>query len=448
MMSCSTSKQETAVYFGGKIINPKEKYVVLLQNEEVIDTLFLNEDNRFFKKYENLDENLYTFKHGIEFQYIYLQPTDSVLVHLNTWDFDESLVFSGRGSYKNEFLLDLFLHDEQILSKINSYFSEEETVFENQIEALNQERLKIYEKFLKNDETISEKYKKTVFVAINYPVYRLKELYPLYYYNIHHKFPEISKNYYAFRKEVDFNTDVLTGFYSYHSYVIAYVYNIGYLKSQIQPKVPITQHFLNTVVENISSEALRNDLLFRFTITDVFDNKPYCSSNKETLKLFFSNCTDKKSTNQLQKIINDCKKLPLSEEMPNFAIKNYQNQYLSIKNVIYRKNAILYFWSTKTASAQYLVNRLHFLENQFPNILFIGINTDPNFNIYKSDKGYLKLSLQRQYKLPKNSKAFSFLTSEFSKVIMVDKKRKITHHFLSLNATNLNQELQIFKNNQ
>ena len=57
------------------------------------------------KKFKNLKGGLYTFKHGVEFQYIFLQPNDSLLLRLNTWDFDESLVFSGKGAEKNNLLI-------------------------------------------------------------------------------------------------------------------------------------------------------------------------------------------------------------------------------------------------------------------------------------------------------------------------------------------------------
>lgn len=444
---CTSSKKEDVIYFGGEIRNPKSKYVVLLQNDKAIDTLYLDKNHRFFKKFNHLKENLYTFKHNNEFQYVYLQPNDSVLVHLNTWDFDESLVFSGKGSYKNEFLLDLFLDEETILPKINPYFSKEEIIFDAQIDSLTKKRLRIYHQFLENKTPVSDKFKNLASIAIHYPIYRLKEVYPLYYHNTHHRYPKISKEYYAFRKKVDLNIPSLISFQSYYTYPIGYIYNIGYLKSQLHPEIPLNRHFLNTIIENISSETLKNDLLYRFIITNLFDNSPYCASDKKALDLFFNNCTNKKSINKLQKLIDDCKKLPLQQPLTNFAIENYRNQFLSIKSIINNQNSIIYFWSNNIYSPEYLVNRIHFLKNRFPNILFIGINMNPDFDMYASDKGYLKLKIKNQFKLPKNSKAFQFLTSEYPRVIMVDKSGKIIHHFLSLNSTNLNYELQLFENN-
>src|SRR5680860_46605 len=97
-VGCEKSNENAATYFGGQIINPKTNYVLFLKDEKVIDTLMLDKSNRFLKKIPSLEEGLYTFKHGNDLQYIYLEPSDSVLVRLNTWDFDQSLVFSGKGS--------------------------------------------------------------------------------------------------------------------------------------------------------------------------------------------------------------------------------------------------------------------------------------------------------------------------------------------------------------
>ncbi|MGV6846346.1 MAG: hypothetical protein ACWA42_09515, partial [Lutibacter sp.] len=109
----STELNKTATYFGGQIINPKSNYVLFLKDDAIIDTIKLDKRNHFLAKFNQLKEGLYTFKHGVEFQYIYLQPADSVLVRLNTWNFDESLVFTGKGSAKNEFLINLFLQNEK-----------------------------------------------------------------------------------------------------------------------------------------------------------------------------------------------------------------------------------------------------------------------------------------------------------------------------------------------
>ena len=40
-------------YFGGEIENPKNNFVVFMKNDKVIDTFYLDKDNRFFHKFDS-----------------------------------------------------------------------------------------------------------------------------------------------------------------------------------------------------------------------------------------------------------------------------------------------------------------------------------------------------------------------------------------------------------
>ena len=111
--SCKQSDtNNTLTYFGGQIINPKVDYVFLVKDGVTVDSTLLDDANKFLLQFKLEKEGLYLFKHGNEFLYLYLEPADSVLVRLNTWDFDESIVFTGRGAEKNNFLINLFIINE------------------------------------------------------------------------------------------------------------------------------------------------------------------------------------------------------------------------------------------------------------------------------------------------------------------------------------------------
>ena len=109
LISCKSENNKRATYFGGKIINPKSNHVVLFSMDKAIDTFYLDKTNRFIGKLDSIDEGLYSFFHGNESQYIYLEPKDSLMLRLNTWAFDESLVFAGEGAERNNILIDCFL---------------------------------------------------------------------------------------------------------------------------------------------------------------------------------------------------------------------------------------------------------------------------------------------------------------------------------------------------
>ena len=70
LFSCKKAFQPDnyVAYFGGEIINPQDNYVVFMKDETVIDTIFLDKNNRFLHKFDSLAPGLYTFKHAPEFQ--------------------------------------------------------------------------------------------------------------------------------------------------------------------------------------------------------------------------------------------------------------------------------------------------------------------------------------------------------------------------------------------
>ena len=78
-------------YFGGEILNPQDKFILFMKDNEVIDTIFLDKNNRFMHKFDSLAPGLYTFKHNPEYQYIYFDKNDSLMVRVNTFDFDKAL---------------------------------------------------------------------------------------------------------------------------------------------------------------------------------------------------------------------------------------------------------------------------------------------------------------------------------------------------------------------
>jgi len=116
LTSCEKSFEQDnfEAYFGGEIINPQNNFVLFLKNDKVVDTIFLDKNNRFLHKFDSLAPGLYTFKHLPEYQYIYFDKNDSLMIRLNSLDFDNSLAFCGRGEEKNNFLIDSYLKNNRI----------------------------------------------------------------------------------------------------------------------------------------------------------------------------------------------------------------------------------------------------------------------------------------------------------------------------------------------
>ena len=445
LVGCNFNKsaKKGATYFGGEIINPKSKYVLFLKDDKILDTLYLKTNNRFITKFKNLNEGLYTFKHGGEFQYIYLQQTDSVLVRLNTWDFDESLVFSGKGSSKNEFLINLFLQNEKDDKAMSRFFKFKSKEFQNKIDSLAKKREANFKVFLALEKgKINDDYKKLINTAIYFPLYSLKEIYP-YYNKIatnSNQFPSINPDFYKFRDHVNLNEKALVSFYPYQNYVVSYLYNLSYEDLNHSTK-NLTVNLLNEINNHIKLEKFKNTLLKRVVLNDFLKSETTCSINQNTLAIFLKYCSNSAYKNQITNLVNDSKYVKNNELLHDFKVKTYDNEQKTIKKIIKGKNAVIYFWSLEFMSADYLVGRIQYLKNKYPNVLFIGIQLQPqNLNVKTNPKLKL-LDLDHQFKLMKNSYASHYLTSNYPRTIIVTKSGKVVNGFTYLGSKYLTSQL-------
>ena len=117
--SCSNKVDSNRIFFGGQIVNPSSTYVTLYKDNKTIDSLPLNLNYRFFKYYDSLESGIYKIEHIPEYKSVFLEKGDSIWARINASSFDESIVFSGRGAAKNNFMMDLLLSFE----KENSFLS-------------------------------------------------------------------------------------------------------------------------------------------------------------------------------------------------------------------------------------------------------------------------------------------------------------------------------------
>ena len=121
-VGCQTSPEEIKpVFVGGDIINPSNNYVVLYDTQNNTDTLYLNDENRFFHHFTNFKPGIHSFVHGGKYQSILLEENDSIMMHINTHDFDESIVYNGIGAKKNNYLINLLLKLEKEDRKTNAF---------------------------------------------------------------------------------------------------------------------------------------------------------------------------------------------------------------------------------------------------------------------------------------------------------------------------------------
>jgi len=435
---CQDHTKEASVYIGGEIINPKSNVVLFMEKEKVIDSIFLKSDNTFGARIPVKSEGLYYFHHGNEFQYLFLEPNDSIRLRLNTWDFDETLVFGGIGAQKNELLLDLFLVSENESENFYSYFSLSENEFQDKINEAHARHTELLSSLINSDLYLSKQYLHLAQAAIDYPLYRLKEIYPYYHKKALGLESEVatSESFYAYHKDIDLNDTFLSEYYAYQNFVTAHLYNLALRKNKgLIADENFYTFLLESIAEKIEIPDLKNRLLHR-EIDNLFFNKPNLLNPKH-LSIFYDNCTDTLAIDNFEQLLIDKKKLPILSNFPNFNVSTTLGEPIPIRTLIENKGVVLYFWTTEKVSSEYLSKRIGYLNKKFPEITFIGINTDNS----KECSSKLSQKLDNQYYLDATSKGNEFVSNKYPRAILIDSKGKVANSFALLSNHYIEKEL-------
>ena len=441
LINCKSEVKEVHTYFGGKIIHPKSDHVILYSMDQAIDTFYLDENNNFFGELKIASEGLFYFTHGYENQYLYLQPNDSLILRLNTWDFDESLVFSGKGADRNNVLIDCFIEDEKDAIATYEFNKLPPKKFKEKYDSLLKDKLFLYEEYIKNHPKESKGYQKVLKVALTYPLYARLEKYPILYakYSDSEQIPEVEQSFYDYRKYVKIDDDSLIYYPPYSKFVRNQLYNKTYslghspLKKNYPPK--FTSDLLTIISKKVSNEDIKNAFL-KQTIISHFFNKSSCSLQIEPFDTFLNLSSDQEDKLLINNIINDTKSIHLNSKLIDFSVNDYLHTPRSIHDLIGSKNAFLFFWSPEYVSESYLVSRINFLSNTYQNIIFIPIKIDG----VKTER-IEKLDIKSQFYLADDSLANQFLTSKMPRSILVNKQGKVMNGYASISSPNLDEYL-------
>jgi hypothetical protein len=177
IISCNNSTECAVDYswVGGEIVNPHSEYVLLFKNNNLLDTIQLDDKNFFSYKTENNKGNLYSFRNG-EFQIFYLEPGDSLMLRVNTIDFDESLSYSGKGGKKNTFLMELFLKNEMDRKLVTNWYALAPQEYEFKLDSLKEIQTNLYNEFVAKEQPTQE-FMELSQASIEYAYKANKELY-------------------------------------------------------------------------------------------------------------------------------------------------------------------------------------------------------------------------------------------------------------------------------
>lgn len=441
-------------YIGGEIINPKNKQVILYNTKgKVADTLTLDNNNRFIYKISDLQSGLYSIRHGGEYQMVLLEPSDSIMFRLNTYDFDESLVFTGKGAKKNNYLIKTYLSNENEAKKLVEYSKMKPDDFNTFVEKRRDKQLKEFYDFLEhNDETPF--FKSIIEANINYNTYADKEIYPFAYFGnnklIHVK--DLPEDFYAHRKTIDYNANHLSNFFSYNRFLFSHIDNLAiasyYEDQDFHSKFDRHSNCYNLsklelIDSLISDETIKNNLL-KYKARDYISHNHSEAEAQKMLEHYLAKSTSEADKSYMKDLVASLKLLRRGNPLPNLAIVNYNNSEHSITEII-SKPTIIYFWSSNLKqqyrNSHYKVKEL---KTKFPQMDFISININDG-----DDKSWKKIIDQynflntNEFKFKNSKEALKTLAVNYlNKAIIVNETASILHPNVNIYSSDFEDTLE------
>ncbi len=448
-LSCISSKENNITFFGGKIKNPKAEYVYFFEGKKLIDSAKLDINNRFSFELDSIKIGLYHFWHGPEFQYLYLEPQDSLLIYLNTWDFDESLIFSGKGSAKNNYLINLYLEQEKNEKNFKNNYRLNEEEFSAVINNGIQDKLTKYNQLIESESDVpSEFFERLAKTGIYFPYYYIMEYYPF-----NHKWmlklkdlPALSEEFYSYRKKINFNDETLLDYTPYTLFIKTHLYHLAYIERDLdREKSNIELNYMNLVKDKIHIESFKNRLLAGSLWKSLSANYLTVNEFNNLQNFFYNNCTDETYISELKKSVFQKEQFKKGDMLPKLVVYNTNGNEVSINDITKNNIAVIYFWPKELGKIEMLHEKLIILKKEYPNVLFIGIERNKNQSDWKGFIESKHLAKNKQFNLSKSSENYSWFEGNTARTIIINDQGNVENAYLFFNNKYFENHLKKFK---
>lgn len=375
-------------YFGGEIINPQSNEILFLKNGKVIDTIFLDKKNRFLHKFDSLAPGLYTFQHLPEYQYIFFDKNDSIMIRLNSHDFDNSLAFCGRGDEKNNFLIDQFLKNEKELSDLYELLEKNPKSYTKTIDSLYKIRTADY---LKRRAEIgwSDGFDSVAKAGIDFNYYYKKELYPVaHQYKTDEKvFDSLPKDFYSYRAKIDFRNPNFTNFSPFVNYVTSLLNNKAFVKSNYtfdEFSLEDNIYKLNVADTLIKNQSIKNVVLYNIAYRYLLKGERFFN-NQQFINRYLELSTDDEQKSEFKTIYKAVENLKVGNTLPSVDLVDRNLNPVAVNNLTNGKETVIFFWTTHAEShIKSVHNKIAFYKEKYPDVNFVAVNiNDSNENWLK-----------------------------------------------------------------
>jgi len=440
--SCNNN-DPNVFYIGGEIVNPSSSSVNIYRNNIKIDSIELDTDNKFFKQINNVDSGIYRIEHLPEYQNILVDKGDSIWIRVNGEDFNESLSFSGIGSSKNNFLIDIsnsLNYEDEYLSDM---YSQNSIRFRELIDSLSQEKENMWIDFINSREQskLSEKITKS---SILYSYANRLERYALLRGSNWNSLD--SKEYFSYRDELNLNDSDLILFEPYITYLMNYFNKSVLDSSQVYFYQKNNTDFnikkLVLIDTEIKDDNLKNNLSRATAIEELLNFKNH-NFHERFIGYYSYINSSQIYYDEILRLHNDINKMQTGNKLPEINLMNINQNIISSDDALKNKKTLIYFWSqTQMNHYRRTIRRVNELEKNFPQYRYVGICIQPYNDLVNQAQTILNVTMDNQFSFTNfESSSKDWVLTYLNKAIIIDRKSKIIDGFGNLFSNSIEQSL-------
>ncbi len=371
ILSCKNEKEADFTIISGEITNNRGSEITFKKpnNTEFNETIKVGRDGKFIDTLF-IESGNYTFQYGRNRAEIFVTPGNNVVINFNSDDFDNSLIFSGKGSEISNYLFAKQKKEKELLGENNEIYKLEEAAYTLKLKEIKT----TLEKLVSGSKGISDDFEAKEKRNINY-TYLIR----LNNYQIFH-------SYYA--QLPDFKTS--EGFLKELN-AVTYDNEEDFLFSP-DYRTLVTTHYRIKAAELARAEHIDNDIAFikvvgalqkPTMINDlIYERVKYAFTYSEDLeplyKQFMAASTNEAHKKEITESYNQFKTVAKGQPSPKF--KDYENYAGGKTSLDDLKGNYVFVnvWATWSNPNPREMNFIKELETTYKgkNIKFVSISVD------------------------------------------------------------------------
>ena len=436
-------KTNNSIFIGGQVVKPSSTFVSLYYGNRILDTFLLQNNTRFYRKYDSLPPGIYKMEHIPEYTSLLLEPGDSIWTRINASDFHESLVFSGRGASKNNFLSDVRLQLDIENDFLASQYATDPNIFKQTVDSLLVEKKLSWIK-MDSLNKLSPFAQKITQAAYVYSYASIRERYALLRGS---QWDSIQKkNFSSYRRFLNYGENDLAFFDPYITYLMNYLTSEALRNNETLVSARENTDFnfrrLQVINDKIEGTLVRNNLARAVAYEELltFENHQY---HDKFLEYYFDVNTSPSYLKEIVDLHADIKMMDKGKKLPEMVLQDAALKLVSSTSLKNKKPTVLYFWSqTQMNHFKETIEKVQLLQQKHPNYQFVGISIQPLNPIALEVYKMMELQMENQYGLVDFGTASKkWVITLLNKTIVLDRNGDIKNGFANLMAPDFENEL-------